>query len=126
MRELVKLRGPFEAAICMWQSFGYYDEPTNAAVVCDIARLLRPGGRFVLDLYNREFCELAHSVREFDRNGVRVIERKEMRGKRQTVTLSYPPPTPPDVFDWQLYTPDELSALGASCGLSTGLSCAVC
>ena len=55
MRNLAALRVQFDAAICMWQSFGYFDEATNAQGLSDIAGLLRAGGRLILDVCHREF-----------------------------------------------------------------------
>ena len=29
MRDLASIGGPFDAIICLWQSFGYFDSETN-------------------------------------------------------------------------------------------------
>lgn len=40
----------------LWQSsFGYFDDVTNFKVLKDIHRALKPGGRFILDLMNRDY-----------------------------------------------------------------------
>ncbi len=40
----------------LWQSsFGYFDDMTNFKVLKDIHRALKPGGRFILDLMNRDY-----------------------------------------------------------------------
>ena len=39
----------FDAAICMWSSFGYFTEQENAAFIAAISRSLKKGGRFLLD-----------------------------------------------------------------------------
>jgi SAM-dependent methyltransferase len=44
----------FTAAYCFFSSFGYYDDATNFQVLQNISRALKPGGRFLLDLQNRE------------------------------------------------------------------------
>src|SRR5688572_27155276 len=54
---LAALPDMFDAAICMWQSFGYLDRAGNDRLLSDIASKLRPNGRFVLDIYNRDFFE---------------------------------------------------------------------
>ena len=123
MRELRAMKEKFDAAICMWQSFGYFDEATNASVLRSIAELLLPAGRFFLDVCHREFFECAPPMRRFEKDGRQIVEHKQLEGKRQRVTLIYPPPTPPDVFEWQLYTPEELSELGKSCSLKMLLAC---
>lgn len=40
----------------LWQSsFGYFDDVTNFKVLKDIARALKPGGRFLIDVMNRDY-----------------------------------------------------------------------
>ena len=45
----------FDSAYCMLTSFGYFDEETNAKVAEGIARALKPGGRLLLDVVNRDY-----------------------------------------------------------------------
>ncbi len=47
--------GEFDSAYCMLTSFGYFDEETNLKVAEGIARSLKPGGRFLLDVVNRDY-----------------------------------------------------------------------
>ncbi|MEZ4645148.1 MAG: class I SAM-dependent methyltransferase [Chloroflexota bacterium] len=54
MRHLAQLPGDFDAIICLWQSFGYFDAQTNAQILQQISDKLRRNGRFILDIYNRE------------------------------------------------------------------------
>ena len=42
-------RGEFDAAVCLWNSFGYFDDAGNAAFLTAVARALKPGGAFLLD-----------------------------------------------------------------------------
>jgi len=39
----------FEAALCLWGSFGYFDEEGNRAQASALAAVLRPGGRCLID-----------------------------------------------------------------------------
>jgi SAM-dependent methyltransferase len=39
----------FDAAVCWGNSFGYFDDVGNAAMLRSLARALKPGGRLVLD-----------------------------------------------------------------------------
>jgi SAM-dependent methyltransferase len=53
MREPLGVSG-FDAAICFWGSFGYFDDEGNrrqAAAACDA---LRPGGRYLIDTVSME------------------------------------------------------------------------
>jgi SAM-dependent methyltransferase len=54
MREMT-YNGQFDAAYCMLSSFGYFDEETNLRVATAICRALKPGGRFLLDIINRDY-----------------------------------------------------------------------
>jgi SAM-dependent methyltransferase len=53
--------GPFDAAINMFLSFGYFgSDDENEKMLHEIARALRPGGRLLIDFWNRE-----HEIRSF-------------------------------------------------------------
>ena len=123
MRGLSALRGPFDAAVCLWQSFGYFNSDTNAAVLRDIAGLLRPGGRLVLDVYHRGFFERHDGERTLEVDGRSVTERRRLEGERLMVRLSYDDAGADDEFTWQLFMPDELIALASSTGLSAVIAC---
>jgi SAM-dependent methyltransferase len=45
----------FDGAYCLLTSFGYFDEDANLKVAEGIARGLKPGGRFLLDIVNRDY-----------------------------------------------------------------------
>jgi len=123
MRDLDGLPGVFDAAVCLWQSFGYFDPATNAEVLKQIGSKLKPGGRLVLDIYHREFFEHNQEARRFERGGAIVTETKGMNGDRLTVRLDYGPRGGVDVFEWQLFTPDAIRELGERCGFACVLIC---
>lgn len=123
MRRLDALGQQFDAVVCLWQSFGYFDHPTNRAILQQIRDILGPGGRCILDIYHRGFFEQQQGVRHFDRGGVEVTERKRMLGDRLQVELEYGDAGVIDRFDWQLWTPDELRALAAACSFDCVLVC---
>ncbi|MDB4979731.1 MAG: Methyltransferase type 11 [Myxococcales bacterium] len=54
MREMA-FNEEFDGVTCMLTSFGYFDEDANMRVAENIARALKPGGRFLLDLVNRDY-----------------------------------------------------------------------
>lgn len=115
MRDLSALPRDYDAAINFWASFGYFDEAENERVLGSFAERVRPGGGVVLDLYNRAFFEprgdhereLAHGI----------TERSTIYGNRRRVELIYADGHS-DRFDWQLFTPEEIAALGSTVGLS--------
>ena len=54
MREMA-FEKQFDGAYCMLTSFGYFDEETNLRVAERIGRALKPGGRLLLDIVNRDY-----------------------------------------------------------------------
>jgi SAM-dependent methyltransferase len=51
MRELGGL-GPFDACICLYTAFGFFDDAGNRRVLEGVHAALRPGGLFMLDVSN--------------------------------------------------------------------------
>ncbi|MEM1030151.1 MAG: methyltransferase domain-containing protein [Myxococcota bacterium] len=77
MRKL-NLEGVFDGIYCWSSSFGYFDENTNANVLERIARAVRPGGTFALDVDNRDFvAPRAPQMAWFEKPGVVCMD--EMR-----------------------------------------------
>jgi SAM-dependent methyltransferase len=112
-----------DAVICMWQSFGQFDSEGNAAAFAEMARVLRPDGRLVLDLYHRGFHEARVGERVLERDGARIRERRTVSSGRLHVSLQYEADGSGDEFEWQLYAPAELAALGKRERLQPRLVC---
>lgn len=123
MRHLETLPGTYDAILCLWQSFGYFDEATNQAILGQISQKLRPGGRFILDIYHRHFFEQHQGSRRLERFGVPYTETKQVQHGRLTVRLDYGPAAQGDQFEWQLYTPAEITATAGRFHLLPLLSC---
>jgi SAM-dependent methyltransferase len=121
LRELVA--GPFTGVVCLWQSFGYGLPDENAALLGAMASLLEPGGRLVLDLYNRTFFETRTGSRSIEQGGRVVRELTELDGDRLTASLDYGDGVE-DVFSWQLFTPEELTVMARTAGVEPVLGCA--
>jgi len=45
----------FDACFCMYESFGYFEDASNVKVLKGIARALKPGGKLLLQVTNRDF-----------------------------------------------------------------------
>ena len=54
MREL-DFDNQFDGAYCLFSTFGYFDDETNKKTASNIARALKPGGRLVLEILNRDY-----------------------------------------------------------------------
>ncbi len=55
VREL-NFNGAFDAAFCFHTSFGYFDDKTNFQILTGVFQSLKPGGRFLLEILNRDFA----------------------------------------------------------------------
>src|SRR2546425_12783268 len=55
---------PFDAALNLWTSLGYYDEETDVRILQEYGKLVRPGGILVIYIVNRDFVG-----RHFDPQG---------------------------------------------------------
>jgi len=57
MRELPLRSSSFDAAVSLFSSFGYLDsDAEDLRVLREVARVLRPNGKLLLDLLNREYA----------------------------------------------------------------------
>jgi SAM-dependent methyltransferase len=123
LADLGMVLGPFDAVLSLWQSFGYGDAAANATLLRALRGRLAPRGRLLLDIYHRGFFAAHQGARRFEQGGRSITETKRMDGDRLSVTLDYGPDVPADRFDWQVFTPDEISALADACGLHLVLAC---
>jgi SAM-dependent methyltransferase len=124
MRRLAEVPGQFDGVLSLWQSFGYFDEATNRDVLRQMREKLRGDGRLILDIYHREFYERNQGTQRFERAGRIVSLTNVVSGGRLTATLDYGDGG--DVFEWQLFTPDEICELAAECGLGLVVMCTEC
>ncbi|MEY2451540.1 MAG: hypothetical protein QOD92_1114 [Acidimicrobiaceae bacterium] len=46
--------GPFDVALSWFTSFGYFDDAENQQVLAEYRRVLRPGGRLLMELHNHD------------------------------------------------------------------------
>jgi len=54
MREM-SFDAEFDAAYCVFTSFGYFDDDTNRKVAANLQRALKPGGKVLIELVNRDY-----------------------------------------------------------------------
>lgn len=123
IRRLRELPEVFDAVLCMWSSFGWFDEATNADVLAQMAEKTRPAGVVVLDVFDPAFFHTRQGAHVIERDGRRVHEHKSIERDRLQTTLDYEDGSR-DVFEWRLYTADELRALGAARSLECEVVCA--
>jgi SAM-dependent methyltransferase len=51
----IEFEGTFDAVICLGTTFGFFDDDSNRDVLARLHNALRPGGRLLLDVVNRDF-----------------------------------------------------------------------
>jgi len=123
-RDLDRLRPerPFDAAVVLWQSFGYFDPATNDRVLANVARLLRPGGRLLLDLFHPGWF-VAHAGRTTTTRSPDVAAiTNTLHGDRLTSTIDYTDGTG-EAMDFELFTPEALVARAAPHGFRLREAC---
>ena len=124
MRDLDDLDSDFDAVVCLWQSFGWSSDDGNRAVLASMARRLRPGGRLLLDVYNRDGLP-SLAARDLEvRHDREVLTRRSLADDRFRVAISYDGSGVRDEFEWQVFTPTELIKAAAGCELAPVLTCA--
>lgn len=124
MRELDSINATFDGVLNLWHSFGYFDDATNQDILRQIRTRLRPGGRFLLDIYNRESLEHFPARRHFEKEGVRVVAEYHWSEKRVRCSLTYDGGMGADAFEWRIYTPDEIRDLTHALGFRCLVACA--
>lgn len=126
MRQVGNLAGEYDAVINMWQSFCYFDEATNADLLRQIHQKLTPGGRFVIDMYNRAYYEEHQGFQRREINGITIDSNTYLQGSRLHSVLQYRDASGErggDHFEFQMFTPDEFCALASACGFAPLLVC---
>jgi SAM-dependent methyltransferase len=54
MREL-PTDAKYDAVVCLGSSYGYFEDEVNKQVLCTLRDLLRPGGKLVIQVFNRDY-----------------------------------------------------------------------
>jgi SAM-dependent methyltransferase len=64
----------FDACVNLFTAFGYFDEDEeNEEVLYEVSRVLKPGGRFLIDVSNRDYYLLRFWPHSWRRYGQAVI-----------------------------------------------------
>jgi SAM-dependent methyltransferase len=115
--------GTFDVALNLFTSFGLYDDPDNLGVLREFRRVLRPSGRLLIEIMNRDYLMRIfqpHDWHEVPEVGVVLSERAfdPMTGVL-TVTETVISPSgkrTPHTYDLRVYTADELTAMVKAAG----------
>lgn len=74
----INFRNKFDAAICMYTSFGYFSDKENFDVLSRVNSSLKPNGKFVIDVVNRDLLLKNFAKKIETRAGnVRMLQRND-------------------------------------------------
>jgi len=127
MRRLPFGDASFDATLSYFTSFGYFPtDAENGTVLAEASRVLRTGGRFLLDFLNREHV-LAHGLHDTreTRDGWIIEQSRRWNRENDTIdkTITLRPPSPgsrPRVYteSVKLYSPKRIAAFFEDNGFS--------
>ena len=122
----IPFKSRFDAVINMYTAFGYLEtEEDDLQVLREVAKALKPGGKVLLDLWNREWAirnMLTHEWREAA-DGTLYLEHRQLNlaTSRVKVSVIMVPPNGPrhDSIGWnvRIFSLTELSSLIERAGL---------
>ena len=121
------LENQFDAVINMFSSFGYLEsEQDDQQVLHQISKALKPGGKLLMDLLNREWVIINNEEYDWHQHedGRIVLEHRQLDLQTSTNHLTYteilPDGTRRQLSDlhMRLYTLTELTKMLAAAGLT--------
>lgn len=124
LRDLHRLVESFDGALSLWASFGHFDAATNEVTLARIGARLRPGGRVLMDVYNRDGLAGFPASETIERGGREISVERSLRGRRFRVTHAYTDTGAREAFEWDTYSPSDLAGLAVRCGLVVACECA--
>ena len=78
MREL-DFDAQFDGAYCLFSTFGYFDDETNKKTLINVARALKPGGKVLVEILNRDYVIADLPTRVWwEGDGCVVLEEVEL------------------------------------------------
>lgn len=121
MRAVGQLWEQFDGALLLWQSFGYFSPAENDTVLRDVWGLLRPGGRFLIDVFHADYVRGHQGRRSQLPSGVSLLEDRVVRDRLES-RIRYEDGTE-ETMDFEIFTPEQLAARAESAGFRLLESC---
>ncbi len=125
MRDTGLANSSQDVVINMFSAFGYFDDAENQRVLEEVARVLRPGGQFFVDLVNRDSLMRRFETRRAGerRDGRTGVEEREFDSTTGSIATTWTV-TEPDgeriehTHTIRIYTLQELEVRMAQAGLT--------
>ncbi|SFX77173.1 Methyltransferase domain-containing protein [Thermoactinomyces sp. DSM 45891] len=82
MRHLPFVGETYDVVLNLFTSFGYFEtDEENEQVIREVARVLKPKGRFLIDYLNREYVvEHLVAVSQREQDGIHIQEERSIQG----------------------------------------------
>ena len=104
----------FDGVLVLWNSFGFGTRANDEETLRGVARVLRPGGKLLIDLYHPEWLADQPDI-EVRSNGATV--RRWIEGGRCFHVITYDDGTVDDI-QFNVYTPDAMTEMLERVGIS--------
>lgn len=112
-RSVAELDEAFDVAIILWKSIGFTTRDDDVRTFEGLSRVVRSGGRLLVDLYHPDWLRSQSTSTTNDSRGVRV--RRWVENARCFHEIIYDDGTV-DHIQFNVYQPDEMIAMARSCG----------
>ena len=121
MRAIGQLGEQFDGFLSLWQSFGYFSTAENDQLLRDIWGCLRPGGRFLLDVFRADYVRQHQGPRSKLPDTVLLVEDR-LVGDRLHSRIRYDDGAE-ETMDFEIFTPEQLTERAGSAGFRLVESC---
>lgn len=121
VRAVSQLGEQFDGILLLWQSFGYFSPAENDQLLSAIWDRLRPGGRFILDVFHAEYFRRHLGQRSTLPEGVSSLEER-IAGDRLQSLIRYEDGLE-EIMDFEIFTPEELTVRAGAAGFRLVEAC---
>ena len=84
----IGFEGTFDAVICVGTTFGFFDDEQNREVLGRLANALKPGGRLLLEVVNRDHVMMSQpNLQWFEGDGCVVMEESDFNYYSSRLTV---------------------------------------
>jgi SAM-dependent methyltransferase len=112
-RHIRHLRWTFDVAVVLWNSFGFGSREDDGETLRGLARVLRPGGRLLLDLYYPDWLADNPQSEAVDERGATI--NRWVRDGRCFHRIRYRDGSS-DTIEFNVYRPDEITQMLSGAG----------